>query len=1349
MKKVPSGSTVLKQKLTYTFSTQMKTLAAGNKWIQTAGPGGGGGGEGGGIEEAPINGKQYAREDGGWTEITANDGDYLRIDSGAGDQTVESTDTTTFKGITEHEGGVRVTGGDRDEIGLGIVSDEDNLSLMSGAARIRIGRDTGTVFNSNSTGNTRFQVSGSYEPADATTNGTGYAFFRGIRDEFTCANFIGFSSSVDSRTGSNGTITGDACGYTAAASWGDKGSRSIGYRSLLNSGSNNFNFLAEGTADNFFNGNILVNGTPDNPGGAIYTRSSGTQLVVTGDGSSNGGVFGNRRINDDGEFVNARPLLWTGTQSVNSPLLQVNTATSSASIAGVAAGYWTADNSNGPSFTLAKSRSGQTGLHTDKDGNPVVLEAGDTIGNIKFLGGHLERFRQAADITSIVRNPDGIDFTEPGLSWYPSDIRFRVGNPGGTGTNSFTFLSTGDAEFGGGLKTALTIESGGGVRVKGGNEVGVDTGLYYRNGSAELGLARQGVAQATFEPDRARRFLPDKIGLSIGWQAWGKLTQAATDARGFSSYFESSTEVIPELTHFAANQSSSVSAETVKGFVAENGLVNGTTASYGFYSNIPESTGPANFNFFADNDAPNFFQGDTSIGGTADAPRIELLKDGSAKFSGQVTLPGGGGATQALQKQEIETLIANSGGGGDGTGTVYKAGTGLSLSSDTFNLSAQLQCSQTGGNDNNPAIKLNPTDGAAKQVKIVGGSNCTVTRDNNTQLTIDTIDTTYDAGEGLELINNEFSLRDKYLPVREDIRSVLEFGARGDGASDKASMDAEFAAVQAALDWLASDGNGAAFNKGSRCLYFPAGEYRVNASLVLDPINPDNGEIRNDITIKGDGSATLIKGFHNGTVLDINPRGIELTKQLVNLNLLDFKVATAKRDADESTSIGIRIRKSYALTLRNVDVVLSARNIVLENSIRGMLSNFECRQNTNQTPAGSGNALIEVRGGAGLHITDFEGMGPDSDSRVPPDYGIFVEDIDGLYLNNCHWYWCKTSLRVQPTTDVPFVTSIMLSNCYFDSARYRHVEFFGNGTQPGNSTLYGDIMFSNCFFRNCADHSVVFHLTPDTDAETGDELEPTRRFRQVMFDNCEFKRIGQTAIAHTSAAPTLEDISITNCHFVSCDYENSNYPILINEQCDSILMTNNVITATQTTQPPVNLPYEALALLKPVGTGHITIKDNSMIASCKKGIKFLDPGRSIKFTDVSIDQADATLDGTGLVKRKGSNINDVGTKDLASIEFPSGSLAYVRLAICGAPQDNATQGTHIECLEFSAATHGTTGNVGLQKTPVKTYEHKGSALQNNSVVIDRSTANTINIQINNQSGAPAKYTYTIETMYLR
>ena len=55
------------------------------------------------------------------------------------------------------------------------------------------------------------------------------------------------------------------------------------------------------------------------------------------------------------------------------------------------------------------------------------------------------------------------------------------------------------------------------------------------------------------------------------------------------------------------------------------------------------------------------FQGKAGTGdGTAKSVTSQINTDGSATFTGNVTLPGGGAAAQALQKQEIEGLINNA-----------------------------------------------------------------------------------------------------------------------------------------------------------------------------------------------------------------------------------------------------------------------------------------------------------------------------------------------------------------------------------------------------------------------------------------------------------------------------------------------------------------------------------------------------------------------------------------------------------------------------------------------------------------------------------------------------------------
>jgi hypothetical protein len=59
---------------------------------------------------------------------------------------------------------------------------------------------------------------------------------------------------------------------------------------------------------------------------------------------------------------------------------------------------------------------------------------------------------------------------------------------------------------------------------------------------------------------------------------------------------------------------------------------------------------------------------DGNVGIGTNTPNEKLVVNGTAKFNGNVTLPGGGGDTQALQKQEIEDLISAGGGGGSGSG---------------------------------------------------------------------------------------------------------------------------------------------------------------------------------------------------------------------------------------------------------------------------------------------------------------------------------------------------------------------------------------------------------------------------------------------------------------------------------------------------------------------------------------------------------------------------------------------------------------------------------------------------------------------------------------------------------
>lgn len=231
-----------------------------------------------------------------------------------------------------------------------------------------------------------------------------------------------------------------------------------------------------------------------------------------------------------------------------------------------------------------------------------------------------------ADEVAYIKNASGDVVALTGSGSIPSYP--NVDDGGGATLDARYVKTTGDATAQeitgtGGLKTEGLIESEGGVKVTGGSDAAVDTGMW---GNSSLNLTLNGETQVSFSDDRAARTCPDRAGTSIGWEANGAFTKAVTQARPFTSYINSAVSAVSEITHFEADQGSAVVGGTVKGFSANENLQNGTTASYGFYSNLATSTGPANYNFFAAASASNFLKGSTYIGGSVSRNTLELWK---------------------------------------------------------------------------------------------------------------------------------------------------------------------------------------------------------------------------------------------------------------------------------------------------------------------------------------------------------------------------------------------------------------------------------------------------------------------------------------------------------------------------------------------------------------------------------------------------------------------------------------------------------------------------------------------------------------------------------------------------
>lgn len=206
-------------------------------------PSGGAGGDTGGKKWVQASPTIILDENGDPIDIN---GDYLKTNVDAGDQVVLSTGTTTFSGLTEHGGGVKVTGGSSASVEAGIAATALNLSLISDSEEI-------------ASLSARFGVAATTQKNSNYTSATNITLFPGLTagntiNDYRCINVI------PSGGGNQGTVTSFSA-YTAASTLTDFGNTNYGYLSALTTGSNNnFNFYAVNNAPNFFAGNTYIGG---------------------------------------------------------------------------------------------------------------------------------------------------------------------------------------------------------------------------------------------------------------------------------------------------------------------------------------------------------------------------------------------------------------------------------------------------------------------------------------------------------------------------------------------------------------------------------------------------------------------------------------------------------------------------------------------------------------------------------------------------------------------------------------------------------------------------------------------------------------------------------------------------------------------------------------------------------------------------------------------------------------------------------------------------------------------------------------------------------------------------------
>ena len=228
-----------------------------------------------------------------------------------------------FGGLTEHAGGVKVTGGDKNTIGKGLVSSSTRLSIQSNRA-VDVNSTILSAYHSGNVGN-GLNVNSTFDFSSTLINGNIIGIqdveLLNATDNDTLSVFSSSASSVNSPSSSVGTCIG----FTASSGtiYGSK--LNIGFRGNLNvDGNKNYNFYATGTAPNYFAGNVEIEGF-------IYTAtalnnkdkflSTSSFKAATGTGSNSGqGAFEVMAVNTGGSSNNA--FVFTDTTSASTAVVR-------------------------------------------------------------------------------------------------------------------------------------------------------------------------------------------------------------------------------------------------------------------------------------------------------------------------------------------------------------------------------------------------------------------------------------------------------------------------------------------------------------------------------------------------------------------------------------------------------------------------------------------------------------------------------------------------------------------------------------------------------------------------------------------------------------------------------------------------------------------------------------------------------------------------------------------------------------------------------------------------------------------------------------------------------------------
>lgn len=250
---------------------------------------------------------------------------------------------------------------------------------------------------------------------------------------YTISNLVHYGAEQDTSFAANTTVT-NQYGFFAGSSI-VSATNDYGFYSNIAEGSARWNFYANGTANNYFGGSVVINTNNAFDGLRITQTGTGNALVVEDSANPDSTPF---LIDGAGDVLFGTRTKFTTRRSTSEHVCSLQNNGTTTNSSSILISTFANNNTDTPGVFFAKSRNATVGSHT-------VVSSGDTLGTISFGGSDGTRISEAARITSEVDGsaasndmPGRLVFlTTLDASNTPSE-RMRIDNAGNVNIGTFT-----------------------------------------------------------------------------------------------------------------------------------------------------------------------------------------------------------------------------------------------------------------------------------------------------------------------------------------------------------------------------------------------------------------------------------------------------------------------------------------------------------------------------------------------------------------------------------------------------------------------------------------------------------------------------------------------------------------------------------------------------------------------------------------------------------------------------------------------------------------------------------------------------------------------------------------------